>query len=97
METQLQRIIQEALTNIRKHAGARSARVVFSLDGGEVKIMIEDDGQGFDAADLGDKQGFGLQAMAGRAEAVGARFEVKSSPGNGTKISVRVPWRKGEV
>jgi PAS domain S-box-containing protein len=96
IETQLQRIIQEALTNIRKHASARSARVVFSLDGGQVEIMIEDDGQGFDAADLDSKQGFGLQAMAGRAEAVGARLEVKSWPGKGTKISVRVPWRKGE-
>ena len=97
IETQLQRIIQEALTNIRKHASARSARVVFSLDGGEMEIMIEDDGQGFDAVDLGNKQGFGLQAMAGRAEAIEARFEVKSSPGKGTKVTVRVPWRKGEV
>ncbi len=96
IETQLQRIIQEALTNIRKHAKALSARVVFALDGGQVEIMIEDDGQGLDPAALNDKQGFGLRAMKGRAEAVGARFEIKSSPGKGTKVIVWVPWRKGE-
>jgi PAS domain S-box-containing protein len=94
IEIQLQRIIQEALTNIRKHASARSARVVFALDGGQVEIMIEDDGHGFDPADIGDKQGFGLRAMAGRAEAVRARFEVKSTPGNGTQVRVWVPWQK---
>ena len=96
IEIQLQRIIQEALTNIKKHASARSARVVFSLDGGQVEIMIGDDGQGFDPAELGDKQGFGLLAMAGRAKAAGACFEVKSSRGNGTQVIVRMPWRKGE-
>jgi PAS domain S-box-containing protein len=96
IETQLHRIIQEAMTNIRKHAHARSARVIFSLDGEEVKIMIEDDGQGFDAAALGDNHGFGLRSMKGRAEAVGARLELKSSPGNGTQVIVRVPWRKEE-
>jgi PAS domain S-box-containing protein len=94
IETQLHRIIQEAMTNIRKHAHARSARVIFSLDGEEVKIMIEDDGRGFDAAALGDNHGFGLRSMKGRAEAVGAHLEVKSTPGNGTQVIVRVPCRK---
>ena len=97
IETQLHRIIQEAMMNIRKHAHARSARVIFSLDDGEVKVMIEDDGQGFDGAALDDSQGFGLRSMKGRAKAVGARFDVKSSPGNGTQVIVRVPWKKGEA
>lgn len=95
IETQLQRIIQEALTNIRKHASARSARVVFSLDSGEVEIMIEDDGQGFDVAALDPHRGFGLRSMKGRAEAVGAHFEVKSWPGGGTKVVILVPLRRG--
>ena len=95
-ETQLQRIIQEALTNVRKHASARSARVVVALDDGQVEVTIEDDGNGFDRADLDGREGFGLLAMRGRAEALGARFEVESSPGNGTRVSVRMPWRKGE-
>ncbi len=95
VETQLQRIIQEALTNVRKHASARSARVTFVPDGDQVKIKIEDDGQGFDPAALSHNQGFGLRAIAGRAEAVGARVEVKSTPGSGTQVIVQVPWRKG--
>jgi PAS domain S-box-containing protein len=96
VEMQLQRIIQEALTNIRKHAGARSARVVFTIDDGQVEIMIEDDGHGFDPGELNGREGFGMRAMAGRAEALGARLEVKSSPGNGTQVIVQVPWKKGE-
>ena len=95
IETQLQRIIQEALTNIRKHAGARSVRVIFALDNGEVKIIMEDDGRGFDPAALGDYRGFGLRAMTGRAEAVGAHLEVKSTPDKGTQVIVRVPWKRG--
>ncbi len=96
IETQLHRIIQEALTNIRKHAHARSARVMFACDGDHLKITIEDDGQGFDPAALGDNHGFGLRSMKGRAEAVGAHLEVKSSPGHGTQVIVRAPWKKGE-
>jgi PAS domain S-box-containing protein len=96
IETQLQRIIQEALTNIRKHASACTARVIFALVDGQLEITIEDDGQGFDPADLGDNQGFGLRAMRGRTESVGAHFDLNSSPGKGTKIIVRVPWKKGE-
>ncbi len=96
IEIQLQRIIQEALTNIRKHAGARSARVTFALDDSDVKITIEDDGHGFDLSKLNGRKGFGLRAMRGRAEAVGARFEVSSLPGSGTQVIVRVPRKKEE-
>jgi PAS domain S-box-containing protein len=94
IETQLQRIIQEALQNVRKHSGAASARVIFSLDSGQVEIMIEDDGQGLDPEKVKDLEGFGLLAMRGRAESVGGCFEVKSSPGSGTQVIVRVPWQK---
>jgi PAS domain S-box-containing protein len=94
VETQLQRIIQEALTNIRKHARARSARVILAPDDGQVRITIEDDGQGFDPDRLSASQGFGLRSMAGRAEAVGARVELKSSPGQGTQVIVHAPWPK---
>ena len=64
IEAQLQRIIQEALTNIRKHASARSARVIFALDDGQVEVTIEDDGHGFDPAALGDNRGFWLAGDA---------------------------------
>lgn len=97
VETQLQRIIQEALTNIRKHAGARSAKVIFALDDGQVKVTIEDDGRGFDPAEIKDREGFGLRAMRGRAEAMRALFHVNSSPGKGTQVIIHVPWRKEET
>ncbi len=96
VETQLQRIIQEALTNVRKHASARSARVIFALDDGQVKVMIEDDGRGFDPTEIKDHEGFGLQAMRSRAETLGARFDLNSSPGNGTQVTFRLPWPKEE-
>ncbi|MEW6439809.1 MAG: histidine kinase N-terminal 7TM domain-containing protein [bacterium] len=94
VETQLQRIIQEALTNIRKHAGAGSAQVMFAADDGHMKITIEDDGRGFEPAELKDREGFGLRAMCGRAATVGARLEVNSSPGRGTRVVLRLPRRR---
>jgi len=96
VEVQLQPIIQEALTNVRKHAGACSARVIFTLRDGQMQIAIEDDGRGFDPEQIRENQGFGLRSMRGRADMVGARLEVNSTPGKGTQVIIKVPWqRKG--
>ncbi len=92
VEAQLQPIIQEALTNVRKHAGANSARVIFAPYDSQVRVTIEDDGHGFDPGGTSEKQGFGLRSMRGRAEAVGGRLEVNSAPGKGTRVIVQVPW-----
>jgi len=94
VEAQLQPIIQEALTNVRRHAGACSARVIFALCDGQVQITIEDDGRGFDPEEISEKEGFGLRSMRGRAEAGGGRLEVSSTPGNGTRVIVWMPWHK---
>ena len=94
VEAQLQPIIQEALTNVRKHAGAKSARIIFSSYDSQVRVTIEDDGRGFDPGEISEKQGFGLRSMRGRAEAVGGRLEVNSAPGKGTRVIVQVPWQK---
>jgi len=94
VEVQLQPIIIEALRNIRKHAGAHSAQVIFAFYDGRVQVTIEDDGRGFDPLTLGENQGFGLRSMRGRAESVGVRFDLNSSPGKGTKVFLQVPWRK---
>ncbi len=93
VEAQLQPIIQEALTNVRRHAGVSSARVIFASYDGQVRVTIEDDGRGFDAEKINEKQGFGLRSMCGRAEAVGGRFAVNSAPGKGTRVIVQVPWQ----
>jgi PAS domain S-box-containing protein len=94
VEVQLQPIIQEALANVRKHAGACSARVIFGVCNGQIQITIEDDGRGFDPGNIGESAGFGLRSMRGRADMVGARLEVNSTPGKGTQVIIQVPWQK---
>jgi signal transduction histidine kinase len=91
-------IIQEALTNVRKHAGASRAWVRFEQDGDRVRISVEDDGQGFDPAQVaGEGQRyFGLQIMRERAESVGGDLELDSRPGKGTRLVIRVPLTPGE-
>jgi len=92
-EIQLVRIVQEALANVRKHAGARSARVAIAAEDGELVVEVEDDGRGFDVEHR-HRTGwphFGLQTMRERAEAIGGRLELVSAPGEGTRIVVRVP------
>jgi len=94
VEVQLQPIIQEALTNVRRHAGACSARVIFALCNGQIQITIEDDGRGFDPGEIRENQGFGLRSMRGRADMVGACLEVNSVPGKGTRVIIKVPWQR---
>lgn len=96
IEVQLTRIIQEALSNVRKHARAKNIQVVFSVLDSQVQIVAIDDGQGFDTAKVVTRQaeGFGLQSMRERAEALGGSFEVISSPGLGTQIIVQAPIQR---
>ena len=93
--TALYRIVQEALTNTAKHASARRVSVVLDQADGEVRLVIEDDGIGFDvdvAIDRARRQHrLGLGGMRERAALVGGTFEVESSPGAGTTIFVRIP------
>jgi nitrate/nitrite-specific signal transduction histidine kinase len=90
--TQLLRIIQEALTNVRKHAQARRAWVRCRPQNGQVCVSIEDDGRGFDPGDLAGsgRQSFGLQIMRERAQSIGGTMEFHSLPGQGTRIVVRL-------
>jgi signal transduction histidine kinase len=89
-EVQLLRIIQEALTNIRKHAGAGRVRVCIEKRGNQAVVLVEDDGCGFDmTAFTPGKASFGLQIMAERAAEAGGRLEIESKMGAGTKVTVR--------
>jgi signal transduction histidine kinase len=97
---QLIRIMQEALANVRKHAHASAAKVVFTFNACWIQVRIEDDGVGFDAARLFQAQGqrFGLLSMRDRAEAVGGTFQIFSAPGCGTQVIVEVPCKSaGDV
>lgn len=94
IEAQLQPVIQEALVNARKHSGCSSVRLIFRPLDGQIRISVEDDGQGFDDRKMNENMGFGFRSMRGRAEAIGANFEVKSSSGRGTQVIIHVPRRK---
>jgi signal transduction histidine kinase len=85
---QLLRIVREAVTNAGNHGNADLVRVKFT-NGGPIYLRIEDDGVGFDPNDI-DSKGFGLVTMEERAAAIGAEFRLRSNPGRGTCIEVRL-------
>ena len=93
MEIQLLRIVQEALTNVRKHSQASCARVSFETDEDKAVITIEDNGRGFDPSHIGQdgQEHFGLQMMRERAESVGGALDVSTQCEQGTRIVVRLP------
>jgi len=89
---QLTRIIQEALTNVRKHAGASEVWVELEQQPDLLMIDIKDNGQGFDLAAPATAQGgVGLQIMRERAECLGGELQIESAPGQGTCVRVRIP------
>lgn len=92
VEAQLMRIVQEALTNVRKHANARQASVSLALKAGAAQVEIADDGKGFDTSQLADDgRHFGQRIMRERAQEIGATLEVQSAEGQGTRVTVSVP------
>jgi two-component system NarL family response regulator len=97
VETQLLRIIQEALTNVCKHAGVNTARLLFTQHEDEVQVIITDGGCGFETARIFSESEetnttqFGLRIMRERAESVGGYLEVRSKLDEGTSIIVHLP------
>jgi len=95
-EIAVYRIVQEALSNMLRHARASRATVIARVAGDAVEIAVEDDGRGFDAAAIpADRPGMGLSGIAERARILGGRHAVVSSPGRGTRIVVGLPKRGG--
>lgn len=88
---QLMRIIQEALTNVRKHAHASEVSVRVNLAGERLTIIIADNGAGFDPGQSQPDQHFGLQIMRERAETVGGQVYYRSEPGKGTQVIIESP------
>jgi len=91
VETALYRIVQEALTNIVKHAQASAVSIVLARSGGGITAVIEDDGRGFTPD--GGGEGLGLLGMGERLALLGGKLKVESSPGAGTTIVAEVPLR----
>lgn len=92
-EVQLLRVVQEAMTNCRKHSGAYSSKVDIWLDGKRAFLTITDDGHGFDASQFnhGDTGHFGLVFMRERMEQINGTLTIDSTPGCGTVLELSVP------
>ncbi|RMG00277.1 MAG: hypothetical protein D6741_07100, partial [Planctomycetota bacterium] len=90
LENALFRIAQETLTNVRKHARASHVDIRLERKDGEVELTIVDDGCGFRIEEVAEKR-FGLQGIRERARLLGGTAEIESAPGQGTRVTVRLP------
>ena len=94
-EAALYRVIQEAVENIVRHSGAREAILQLSSDEKGLSVDIEDNGRGFDPASVlsvrSHRDEFGVLAMRERMAAIGGTFDIRSSPGTGTRIRLHIP------
>jgi signal transduction histidine kinase len=99
VEVQLIRIIQEAMANVRRHAGARRVLVSIERDREFARVAIRDDGVGFDTPAIAGaaRDRFGMETMRERAEAVGGKLTLSSSPGRGTTVEVQLPLDERRV
>lgn len=91
VETALYRVVQEAMTNVVRHAGATQVDVLVERRGDRVLVMVEDDGVGFEPDPTQRGNHFGLLGMRERAEALGGTLTLESAPGAGTTVVVEVP------
>jgi signal transduction histidine kinase len=86
-------LLKEAVTNVARHASAQSASMEFTVANREFRAELRDDGRGFEPAPLerGSPDRHGIASMRGRAERLGGKLTIQSSPGLGTTVSVQVP------
>jgi signal transduction histidine kinase len=102
VETPLYRVVQEALANVARHSGARRAWVRIRRLRKILRLSVRDDGAGFDVASAlqpGMTRGLGLAGIRERIDALGGTLEIRSVPGEGSRIDVAVPLepRQGDV
>jgi PAS domain S-box-containing protein len=87
------RALQESLTNIARHSGAKNAWVVLAIGGGELYLEVEDDGRGISPENLTKARSLGLKGMRERVSYFGGSLDVARAPRGGTRVRVRVPVR----
>jgi two-component system, NarL family, sensor histidine kinase UhpB len=91
------RVVQEALTNVVRHAGATRVGVILEAEQGELAIEVIDDGVGFEAGtdwfDLQRSTSLGVSSMHDRVNEIGGSMRMDSEPESGTSVRVRLPWR----
>jgi signal transduction histidine kinase len=89
LETVVYRLVQEALTNIAKHADAGRVGLRVRSGGDRLDVLVSDDGKGFDPD--AERSGFGLVGMRERVELAGGELQIESTPGSGTRVTASVP------
>jgi two-component system, NarL family, sensor histidine kinase UhpB len=92
IETAIYRVVREALLNVRRHADASRVGVAIERVGESVRLLVTDDGDGFDPADSESTQ-FGLLGMQERIGSLGGRLDVESVVGCGTRVEATLPWK----
>lgn len=105
IETAIYRAVQEALTNVLKHAGARNVSIVLERKAGQLRVIVEDDGEGFDPEAVhagrpadgagGFRRGLGLSGIRERLTLIGGTLTVESARGAGTALFIQVPVAPG--
>ena len=93
LATALYRAIQESLTNIARHSGAKNAWLLLAAQGGRVEFEVEDDGRGIGPEDLAKARSLGLKGMRERIAYFGGEMSVERAPRGGTRVRLQVPLR----
>jgi signal transduction histidine kinase len=97
VEVALYRVLQEALTNVARHAAATRVEALLATDGGDLVLVVQDDGKGFDAAARPMNGGAGLAGMKERVVGAGGRLIVTSAPGRGVRLEARLPLGESDA
>jgi signal transduction histidine kinase len=90
--TALFRILQETLTNVARHAGANEVQVELAVDPREVVLKVRDDGRGITESEISSTQALGLLGMRERARTLGGEVTFEGVRGQGTTVTVRIPY-----
>jgi PAS domain S-box-containing protein len=91
LATAIYRILQEALTNVSRHAGATRVDIVFRTTADQVELEVRDDGRGITKQELADYRSLGLLGMQERAQSWGGEVSIEGMPGQGTRVKVTIP------
>jgi signal transduction histidine kinase len=94
-ETCAYRVLQEALANVAQHAQAGHVEVALTREAGWLRLVVADDGVGFDPQDVEERGSLGFVGMSERADAVGGWLQIESRPGGGTRITLQIPEGTG--
>ncbi len=90
------RILQECLTNVARHAEASAVHIDIKYHNSLIVMTVSDDGKGMDLARLKHGKTYGILGMQERARMIGGSYLIKSHPGKGTQISVKIPWQESK-